>query len=180
MQKIGDKYMAEHPGIRLEWNFASGWQDKLTTLISAGLSPDVTYTNWVGLPNLARSGALLPLDPLAQKEVWSRSQFVPAMWDAVWHDGRMYAVPGGGDYIALYSNKDVFAETGLDPERPPRTVWDLEPYSDKIIRTNGQGNLIRLGYAPGDFLYWASIFGGQFYDDSLRRVTLNHPRHVEA
>ncbi len=150
------------------------------TLVASGLAPDVTYTNWVGLADLARNGTLLPLDSFAQKEGWSRDQFVPAMWDAVMHNGQMYAVPGGGDYIALYYNKDVFAEVGLDPERPPKTLQELEDFSDRIYRTDGQGNYTRVGYLPGNFMQWAYIFGGEFYNEDRTQVTLDHPQNVEA
>lgn len=150
------------------------------TLVASGLAPDVTYTNWVGLADLARNGTLLPLDSFAEKEGWSRDQFVPAMWDAVRHDGRMYAVPGGGDYIAMFYNKDVFAQVGLDPERPPATLDELEEFSDRIYQTDGQGNYTRVGYTPGNFMQWAYIFGGGFYNEDRTEVTLDHPRNVEA
>lgn len=180
MTRIGERYEAEHPGVKIEWSFNTGWQDKLVTLVATGLSPDVTYTNWVGIADLARSGTLLPLDTFVEKEGWTRDQFVPAMWDAVQHNGRMYAVPGGGDYIALFYNKNVFSESGLDPERPPHTVAELEAFSDRIYRVDAQGAYTRVGYTPGNYLHWAYIFGGEFYNEDRTQVTMDHPGNVAA
>src|SRR5690606_25879478 len=42
MTKIGERYEAEHPGVKIQWSFNTGWQDKLVTLVATGLSPDVT------------------------------------------------------------------------------------------------------------------------------------------
>ena len=47
----------------------------------------------------------------------------------------------------LYYNKVVFREVGLDPEKPPRDLEEVRQYSEKILKRDGAGNVVRSGIA---------------------------------
>lgn len=55
------------------------------------------------------------------------SRFYPQMADAV-DDvlGRPLALPMAMALPVLFYNKDAFAKAGLDPERPPKTWWEVQ------------------------------------------------------
>jgi ABC-type glycerol-3-phosphate transport system substrate-binding protein len=40
--------------------------------------------------------------------------------------------------------KDIFRDAGLDPNRPPRTIEELEGYCRQITRPNAGGRLTRV------------------------------------
>ena len=47
----------------------------------------------------------------------------------------------------LYYNKVVFREVGLDPEIPPQDLEQLRQYSEKILKRDAAGNVVRSGIA---------------------------------
>jgi sn-glycerol 3-phosphate transport system substrate-binding protein len=47
----------------------------------------------------------------------------------------------------LYYNKVTFREVGLDPERPPRDLEEVRQYSEKFLKRDASGNVVRSGIA---------------------------------
>ena len=47
----------------------------------------------------------------------------------------------------LYYNKVVFREVGLDPEKPPQDLEEVRQYSEKILKRDAAGNVVRSGIA---------------------------------
>ncbi len=46
----------------------------------------------------------------------------------------------------LYYNEDMFAEVGLDPNKPPTTWDDLVAYGKKLLKLNADGTVARWGF----------------------------------
>lgn len=46
----------------------------------------------------------------------------------------LYALPWDTDARVIYYNKEHFREAGLDPEKPPRTIEELDEYADKLTK----------------------------------------------
>jgi multiple sugar transport system substrate-binding protein len=184
MKKLGDSYTAEHPNITIDWTFSPNLTEELLTAFAAGTPPEVCLTRPGSCTSLAHEGALLPLDAYMVLTGLKREDFVTAMWDlSVW-DGKLYAMPGGADFMALYWNKSLYADVGLDPEAPPKTCDELVEQSLQILEVDANGAIQRLGWTPGDwtnpYWMWAYIFGGELYDVQTRKVTASHPQNVEA
>ncbi|NIR02910.1 MAG: extracellular solute-binding protein, partial [Gemmatimonadales bacterium] len=59
--------------------------------------------------------------------------------------GRMYALPTTPASLALHWNKRLFREAGLDPERPPRTLEELDRYADLLTTRDEEGGLVQMG-----------------------------------
>jgi ABC-type glycerol-3-phosphate transport system substrate-binding protein len=182
MAKIGTEFTAES-GIQVEWDFPPDAQEKLITLSAAGTPPDASYTSWKTQGGLAARGVLAPLDDYAKKAGLSAKDFNPAMYDASVLQGKLYALPGGADWLAMQWSKTAYQEAGLDPEKPPKTVAELEQHSERLLKTGPDG-YARVGYWPRlagpEFMYVAYFHGGEFYDAPTNKITANHPKVVEA
>jgi len=182
MAKIGDEFTKE-TGVTVEWDFAAGADEKLMTLSAAGTPPDASYTSWATQGTLAARGVLSPLDDYLKKAGLTRKDFSAAMVDVSTYQGKLYALPGGADWLVNHWSKTAYAEVGLDPEKPPKTFAELEQHSEKLLKSGPDG-YTRVGYWPGpggaSFMYVAYFFGGEFYDASAGKVTANHPKVVEA
>jgi multiple sugar transport system substrate-binding protein len=146
MSKIGDEFTTE-TGIKVEWDFPPDAQEKLITLSAAGTPPDASYTSWKTQGGLAAKGVLTPLDDYAKKAGLSAKDFNPAMYDASLLQGKLYALPGGADWLAMQWSKTAYQEVGLDPEKPPKTVAELEQHSEKLLKSGPDG-YSRVGYWP--------------------------------
>jgi multiple sugar transport system substrate-binding protein len=182
MTVIGDEFTKENPNITLSWNFDPDWTTKLATLTAAGTPPDATIMRAAPLTTFAAKGSLTDLTPLLQQTNMKREDFITPLYDSGMLDGKLYAIPGGADYWAMFYNKDVYRDVGLDPEKPPTTFAELIAHSKKILQKDANGDIQRIGFNPsaGFFANWAYIFGGELYDAANRKVTANHPANVEA
>jgi multiple sugar transport system substrate-binding protein len=182
MTVIGDEYTKANPNIIIDWNFDSDWQTKLTTLIAAGTPPDCNHIRPGALAVMGRKEVLLDLTDLVAQAGYTRDDFVISIYDSSVYDGKLYALPGGADYICLFYSRDAMRDAGLDPDQPPTTTAELIAQSTQILQKNANGDIERLGYAPtaGHFDDWAFIHGGQFYDEASGKVTANHPKNVET
>ena len=182
MEEFGKTFTAENPSVNFEWTFSDEWREKLLARVAAGDPPDITYSNSSYQANLASQGTFLPLDEYVAQAGIKREDMIVAMWDQCLWEGKLFGLPGGADFIALFYNKGVYKETGLDPETPPKTVSELTEHSLKILKKDDAGNLERIGYSPYNYelSYWGFIFGGEWYDPEQKKVTANHPKNVEA
>ena len=182
MKKVGDNYMALNPNVTVEWDFNQQWREKLLTSIAAGTPPDMTYTNLRANSNLANDGALLPIDSYMVLTGLVREDFITSQWDASMWDGKLYACPGGTDFLALFYNKSMMEEAGLDPEKPPTSAAEFVDQSMALLKTDSNGSITQLGWSPDAFQFkqWGFLFGGEWYDEKNQKVTADDPANVEA
>ena len=75
----------------------------------------------------------------------------------------------------------MFEEAGLDPDKPPTTIAELDEYAEKLTQSN-DGKIDRLGFIPwidagDDSLLWGWVFGANFFDAETNTVQLDeNPR----
>lgn len=61
-------------------------------------------------------------------------QFYPLVADAVDDSaGRLQALPIGLSLPVLFWNKELFRKAGLDPEKPPKTWWEVQNAAGKLF-----------------------------------------------
>ena len=95
---------------------------KFTAAVAAGTPPDLIYVDRY----LVRSfGALGMINSLEGHVKRSRSFKAGDFWpylikDVTWKDG-LWGAPFNTDVRVFYWSKSAFAESGLDPEKPPVT-----------------------------------------------------------
>ncbi|SFQ19461.1 ABC transporter substrate-binding protein [Caldicoprobacter faecalis] len=154
---------------------------KLLTAVAAGNPPDVMLASRYGIAEYM--DAVTILNDLAERDNINADMFYEWAWEEATYDGQLLGLPYDGTARALFYNKDHFKEAGLDPEKPPLTISELEEYAKKLtIRENGK--ITRFGFIPwygeGWLYTWGWAFGGEFYDKETGKVTANHPKIVEA
>lgn len=182
MLEISNDFTKDNPGVKLEWNFDPDFTTKLTTLLAANTPPDLTIMRPGPLARLAPKGALMELTDFVKQAGYTREDFIPAMYDSGSVDGKLYAIPGGADYICMFYSKSLYKEVGLDPEKPPTSAAELIEHSKQILKKDATGEIERVGFIPetGRFVDWAFIHGGQFYDAASGKITANHPGNLAA
>ena len=182
MENVGVNYTATNPNVTVKWEFNQEWKAKLLTMIAAGTPPDMNYVNLMTNSSLANEGALLPLDSYMVLTGLKREDFITAQWDASMWDGKLYACPGGADFLALFYNEDVMVDAGLDPKKPPASADEFIQQSLAILQKDSSGTITRLGWSPDAYQYkqWGFLFGGEWYDYRNQKVTADNPANIEA
>ncbi|MFC5819065.1 ABC transporter substrate-binding protein [Nonomuraea harbinensis] len=117
---------------------ADTWDQKMRSAQAAGKAPDVYTVNYSKVPGFARTGVIQALDPLIPADKWAGLQ--EPVLASVEHDGKKYGYPMLVEPSAvLFYRKDLFAQAGLDPERPPATWQELIDYGRKLTTKDVAG-----------------------------------------
>ena len=182
MQEVVDDFNASQDRIRVEYSSVSQINRKLMLAIGGGNPPDVAGLFGNTLAVYAENNALTPLDKLAAENGVSRDDYIGVFWDICNHRGRLWGLPSAPASLALVWNKKLFREAGLDPDRPPQSIAELEEYNDKLASRDENGRLVGAGLLPSEPGWWPAIwgwwFGGDLWDGE--RITADSPENIAA
>ena len=104
--------------------------DKLLVALMGGVAPDVVLLDRWLTSSFAAQGALVALDPYIARDGVNPDDYFPATWEEATYRGTSYGIPFNTDTRALLYHASMFAEAGLDPDRPPSTwddLWEITP-----------------------------------------------------
>lgn len=134
-----DVIVEQFPGSSLK-----DFEIKLRLRFSSGQAPDLFHVNTNVAAELAALDLLEPAPPsiVERIEANSLNGFVET---AGRFDGTDYGIVSDGVWTALYYNKDMFREAGLDPERPPQTWDELIEVADRLTIRQPDGTPTRAG-----------------------------------
>ncbi len=132
LQQSIDKFEAANPGVEVDvislpWGQAF---EKLATMVASGQTPDVVELPeiWQGL--YASSGKLESLEPYMKDWAYTEQLTPRAMEMARRADDTAYMLPYGFYLRAMFWNKKLFAQAGLDGA--PKTMAEFELAAKKI------------------------------------------------
>lgn len=183
-QRLVDRFNATHPKIhvRILSQFGNSGYQKVRISFAGGSTPDVMSTVWADeLAGYAKRGVLTPLDDYLRRSRRDLDrEFTPGVARMLRIDGKVYglAVTTNTSFIAY--NRAIFRQVGLDPDRPPRTIEELDRAALACTSYDSRHEFVRYGFRPGGLSTWAYVFGGQWYDAAAGRVTANDPHNVAA
>ncbi|MFC4013764.1 ABC transporter substrate-binding protein [Nonomuraea purpurea] len=135
-QKAIEAFKKKKPGIQIKTQF-SGWDgywEKLATQTAGGNAPDVIQMDYSYLGEYARRGSLLDLSPYVGKGL-DLSGFEPDVVNGGKIDGKTYGVNFGINSMALFVNKTLAAERGV--EIPDTFTWP--EYGELVKKLAGKG-----------------------------------------
>jgi len=187
--KLIEEFNKTHPSIKVKETFApnvssAGENPKILTAIAGGVGPDVVTLDGSTFSTWTVAHTMTPIDELVKKAGIKPEDYFSFFWKKVMWKGHVYGLPLHTDVRALYWNKDIFKENGLDPERPPKTIKELDEYNEKLTKYDERGRMIRTGLLPwgGNWFLcgWGWAFGAKLYDEEAQKIMLNHPKMVEA
>lgn len=136
---IHEKYIAEWESKNEGWKVKPevvGWeqcQDKATTLAVAGTPVAMAYVGSRTLKEFAQNELIVPV-PMTDEE---KATYYPNIVDTVTFDDTQWGVPIAFSTKALYWNKDLFKQAGLDPETPPKTWAEEIEFAKQIKEKTG-------------------------------------------
>lgn len=178
------KFNLEHKNIKVKMlTISEPWKKTLLSIIG-GTPPDVINTTSEWLPELAVRNALLPLDDYCKEQGLSKKDFIPVYWEMLSYNNMIWGIPLTPSSTAIFWNKDLFKEAGLDPEKPPRTPREWEEYAYKLTKRNKSGKIVQSGFFPS-WPSWAAsfyplLFNGSWGDNEKGTITANHPGNIEG
>ncbi len=179
-----DIVIEQFPGSSLK-----DFEIKLRLRFSSGKEPDVFVASEVVTGEYARLGLLSPA-PAEIERMVQENALNDMLRQAPYYADTCYGIAGDAAWQALFYNRDMFREAGLDPDRPPETWNELLEYADRLTVRDTDGRVLRAGlslrktgYKPGTAEKWFTFLssaGGRPFDDEGTRATLNTEAGREA
>jgi len=180
-RKLVARFNREHPRIEVKILSVANSYQKVKISFAGGSTPDVVSAVWADeLAGYAFRGVLTPLDDLMKETGYDPDDIMPGVRRMLTIDSGMYGLCATTNSSFIAYNKDIFRQSGLDPERPPETIEQLDLAAEKTTLRDRNGNYIRYGLRPGSLVWWGYVFGGKWYDERTGRITANDPKNVEA
>ena len=180
-KRLVGEFNRSHPRIRVRILSVANAYQKVRISFAGGSTPDVCSAIWADeLAGYAMRGILTPLDGYLARSGRSGSEFVPGVWRMVQYRGRPYALAVTTNTNFIVYNKRIFREAGLDPERPPRTIAELDRAAAACTKLSPDGGFVRYGFRPNGLVTWAYVFGGRWYDPELDEITADDARNIET
>lgn len=175
--KSQDKVVAKHVVV------PEVMTQKLLAAISAGSPPDTAVVFGANIAyQLAAQDAVLALDEVGKPEQIEalKKWMLPAIWDLGTYEGKFYYASMWNQCMGVFVNTKMCKERGVDPDKPPKTLEELDDIYDQLTVYDDKDNIDILG---GDFTWTAMILGrflGQFVTEDGKTITTNHPNNVKA
>ena len=183
MREVVNDFNASQDRIYVDFSSVSNIDRKVMLATAGGVPPDVAGLFSYLVPIYAENNALTPLDNLAADAGIRQENYIDAFWQLCTHRGHLWALPTTPSSDALVWNKKMFREVGLDPERPPRSIAELEEFNAKLTRYRPDGRLQQMGFLPQTpaetGILWAYWFGARYWDGGSR-MTLDGPENIAA
>ncbi|HVU36217.1 MAG TPA: ABC transporter substrate-binding protein [Opitutaceae bacterium] len=205
MQSIVDDFNRSQDRVEVRFLSITPIDVKLLLAASSGHPPDVAGLWEYDIPEFAEKGALLPLDQAIAAAGLGPDHYIPIYWDLCRYRGFTWALPSTPGCVALYYNKRLFREAGLDPDRPPRTLAEVDAMSRRLTRvdvvrdghrvnisfdqltpaerTARHYAITQIGHLPSDAGMFASAWGywfGAKYYDGDRHILANDAGNLAA
>lgn len=182
-------FEAENPDIKVvHQTFPyEQYNTKVASSVPSGTGPNVINLFYGWLPTYIDSGYLQPLPQQTFSNERIESEFFPLV-SAAKFEGSYYALPTAVRSLALFWNKDLFKEAGLDPEQPPKTVAEMVEFAKKLTKTDRTGNYLQVGMTlelRAQMHQWLREvllrqMGGAPYSDDNRKVTYANKAGYDA
>ncbi len=189
MDELIGQFQAANPGITVKQVTIpyDNYRARIAAAVPAGEGPDVTQLFYGWLGDYIQAGLLQPL-PQPQFDPAAIDRDFFAFVQGMKVGGRYYALPTAVRALALFWNRKLFAQSGLDPDHPPATLEELVADAQKITRRNASGDLLVEGIAldmHGQDHQWLREglireFGGMPYSDDGRHVAYTTPQAAAA
>lgn len=198
MQQIVDDFnnsVGKEKHIYVQYISTSGVQFKTLLAIAGGDPPDIAGLFHDVVGQYAAQGAVQPLDKFAAEYGITPAYYKPVYWNACCYKGHLYALVSTPGAVALFYNTKIFRESagklraaGLDPDRPPATLAELDRYAAALDEfstdSSGRRHLDRAGYIPmepGWYITETPLwFGTDIWDPATQKFMIDDPRIVAA
>ena len=156
VDRLVDRFNASQNEVRVRASFQGKYADAMAKLVASlptGNVPAVIFLGDTQMQMMIDSGAAIPIQDFVDREGYDLSDLDEKGVQFFTSQGKLWAMPFGMGIPVLYYNKVIFREVGLDPERPPQDLEELRQYSEKILKHDASGNVVRSGIAL-DITVW--------------------------
>ncbi|MCD7036097.1 ABC transporter substrate-binding protein [Metabacillus sp. GX 13764] len=131
LDEILKDFESSHPNIDVKREtIADQYMDVIKTRLIGGQGPDVFYLDAFEAPGLIQTGVVEPLDSYIKKD-FDVADFEKPMIKAFQKDGKTYGFPKGYSTLAMFYNKKMFKDAGVEV---PKTWEEFQAAAKKLTK----------------------------------------------
>lgn len=173
----------ENPHITIEPQEVTWAADTFPTMLASDTVPtvmDIPFTEMQPMIQRGQAADItdyVALDPALGE---SNASLIDHTRDP---EGRQHGVPKYAYTMALYYNRAVFTQAGLDPDNPPKTWDEVREASTTITdKTDAQGFLFMTTENTGGWVFTPIVngFGGRTVSEDGTKATFDDPAVKQA
>jgi len=119
-------FQKEHPNIKIKIE-QSGWGDYwsgLQTGMVAGNAPDVFTNHLAKYPEFAAKSQIVDIQPLVERDKVPTDIYIGDLAELWTREGKRYGLPKDWDTVAIFYNKKMLADAGIDPKVMEDWTWN--------------------------------------------------------
>lgn len=120
------EFQKQHSNIKIKVE-QSGWNDywsSIQTGMVAGNAPDVFTNHLAKYPEFAAKNQIVDIQPLVERDKVPTDIYIGKLADLWARDGKRYGLPKDWDTIAVFYNKKMLADAGIDPKVMEDWTWN--------------------------------------------------------
>jgi multiple sugar transport system substrate-binding protein len=182
MKAVVDDFNASQDKIWVQILPISSIDQKTMMATSAGIPPDLAGLFGPNVPQYVDDAAILALDDMCAAAGIKKEDYIPAYFEIGQYNGKLWSLPTTPASTALHYNVDMLKAAGIDPNKPPKTIEELDAYAAKLtVKKNGR--IDKSGFMPSEPGWWnwawGSYFGGKLWDGK-DKITALSPENLRA
>jgi sn-glycerol 3-phosphate transport system substrate-binding protein len=150
LQRLISRYNSSQDEVKVQAFFQGTTEEtmaKLLASLDSGQVPAIALLVEADGQTMIDSGAVAPIQDFIDREDYDFSDLNETLIRSYTAEDKLWGMPFCAATGLLYYNKVTFREVGLDPERPPRDLEEVRQYSQKILKRDASGNVVRSGIA---------------------------------
>lgn len=148
-----------YPETLLKWRAAA----------TAGQVPDLVQLEETTVQSMVDSKSAIPMQACVDAAKYSLADFLPRTIDYYTTQGVLRAMPWNVSNPVLLYNRKAFAQAGLDPDSPPKTLAEVRTAAQKIVAAGVATHGIALKVLPYYNEFWYAKAGVAYVDNGNGR-----------
>lgn len=153
LQSLVDAFNTKNKGrIKVTLNYKGQYDSVLASYKNASTQqrPDMLQMYDIGTRYMIDSGTIMPMQSFIDVDHHDVSDLQPNIAGYYTVDDKLYSMPFNTSMPLMYVNREAFQKAGLDPDKPPTTLDEIEAAAKKIKATPGE--TVQFGFG-------ASLYG---------------------
>lgn len=185
MEKVIAAFNEEYPNITVQLQVTPFEQyfTKLQTQGSSKTLPDVFTMNQLNSELYIDAGMLAPVTPLEDAGRIDPQNYPEALVEGFSSDEALYGIPQNSQTIAMWYNKDLFEEAGVDTPTDDWTWEDLQTAAKTISDALHDKGVFGIATdLTGQQAYYNTMLqaGGQVISDDKTTSGFDDPKSIEG
>jgi sn-glycerol 3-phosphate transport system substrate-binding protein len=172
LQALVDQFNSSQTQVKVNLVFQGNYGetlDKYLTALRGEQLPDMVQLEDTATQLMIDSGSAVKMQDCLEVDNYDTSDHLERVLAFYTVDGDLWPMPFNVSNPIFYYNKTAFAKAGLDPNKPPTTLEEIEQYSRAIVDSGAAKHGFSFELSPWLIEQWFGMAGEEFVNNGNGR-----------